>query len=40
VSERTGAGTGRTYSIPITCVDPSGNIAATAVTVVVPHDRR
>lgn len=40
ISERTGAGLGRTYTIPITCVDPSGNTATEPVIVTVPHDRR
>jgi uncharacterized membrane protein len=40
MSERAGAGIGRSYTIPIICVDPSGNGATAAVKVLVPHDRR
>jgi uncharacterized membrane protein len=40
MSDRAGTGIGRSYAIPITCVDPSGNAATTAVRILVPHDRR
>lgn len=39
-AERSGNGSGRVYSISVTCVDESGNESASTVTVLVPHDRR
>jgi uncharacterized membrane protein len=39
-SERYGSGTGRVYTIPITCTDPSGNVVSRPVVVTVPHDQR
>jgi hypothetical protein len=38
-AERSGSGTGRIYTITITCTDQSGNSATEEVTVLVPHDR-
>jgi probable HAF family extracellular repeat protein len=38
-AERSGAGTGRLYTIPITCTDPSGNSTRAETVVQVPHDR-
>lgn len=40
VAEREGSGIGRLYTIPITCVDPSGNTTSEPIIVSVPHDRR
>lgn len=37
-AERDGRGDGRTYTIAVECRDASGNVAAGAGTVVVPHD--
>ncbi|MCU0858044.1 MAG: hypothetical protein MUC65_06545 [Pontiellaceae bacterium] len=34
---RKGNGSGRIYTIPITCLDPSGNSARRTVTVIVPR---
>lgn len=39
-AERAGGGTGRIYTITITCTDDAGNSSAKTVTVGVPHDRR
>jgi uncharacterized membrane protein len=39
-SERYGKGSGRLYTVPIECRDPSGNVASQVVAVAVPHDRR
>jgi hypothetical protein len=38
-AERSGSGTGRVYTITITCADIYGNIATQNVTVAVPHDQ-
>jgi Ig-like domain from next to BRCA1 gene/PKD domain/Lecithin:cholesterol acyltransferase/HYR domain/Divergent InlB B-repeat domain len=38
-AERTGAGSGRTYTITVQCADASGNSAPRNVVVVVPHDQ-
>jgi hypothetical protein len=38
-AERLGNGSGRVYTITITCVDPAGNSSQKSVTVTVPHDR-
>jgi hypothetical protein len=35
-SERSGTGSGRTYTITLTCADPSGNTVVRTVTVKVP----
>ena len=35
-AERSGTGSGRTYTITVTCTDPSGNSAVKTVTVKVP----
>jgi hypothetical protein len=40
MSESAGGGSGRVYSVSITCVDPSGNAATAPVIVSVPHDQR
>lgn len=39
-AERAGNGSGRIYTIGITCRDSAGNAAGRTVTVSVPHDRR
>jgi hypothetical protein len=36
--ERSGAGTGRVYSIEVSCVDGSGNATTATATVVVPKN--
>ncbi|MEP6769266.1 MAG: lamin tail domain-containing protein [Acidobacteriota bacterium] len=36
-AERSGKGTGRTYSIAIRCADPSGSASTATVAVSVPH---
>ena len=39
-SDRLGSGTGRVYTIAITCVDSAGNVSEPATTTVtVPHDQ-
>jgi len=38
-AERSGKGTGRVYTVTVTCTDPSGNSSPGEVTVKVPHDR-
>ena len=38
-AERSGKGTGRTYTITVQCIDHVGNTAEQLVTVTVPHDR-
>jgi hypothetical protein len=38
-SERAGSGTGRIYTIPISCTDLSGNSSTKSVAVTVPHDK-
>jgi hypothetical protein len=39
-AERAGTGTGRIYSIAVSCTDRSGNVSAPAlVNVTVPHNR-
>jgi pimeloyl-ACP methyl ester carboxylesterase len=38
-SERTGGGSGRTYTITVACADASGNAATGTVAVSVPHDQ-
>lgn len=37
-AERSGTGTGRVYTITITCTDQAGRSSSQAVTVNVPHD--
>jgi hypothetical protein len=40
VASRTGGGTGRMYTIDVTCADAAGNLSAPrATTIVVPHDQ-
>ncbi len=39
-AERSGSGPGRTYTLTYRATDRSGNFAAAAATVTVPHDRR
>ncbi len=38
-SERAGTGTGRVYTITITCTNSAGLSSSKAVTVLLPHDR-
>jgi hypothetical protein len=38
-ADRNGNGTGRIYTIAVTCTDASGNAATGMTTVTVPHDR-
>ncbi|HEV2802889.1 MAG TPA: alpha-amylase family glycosyl hydrolase [Pyrinomonadaceae bacterium] len=38
-AERSGAGTGRVYTVTITCADAAGNTSNRAVTVAVPRGR-
>jgi hypothetical protein len=38
-AERSGRGTGRTYTVAVTCRDAAGNATTGTTTVVVPHDR-
>jgi len=37
-ADRRGDGTGRIYTIAITCTDAAGNSTHKTVTVAVPHD--
>ena len=39
-AERSGAGTGRIYTVTLTCADPSGNTSTATATASVAHDRR
>jgi hypothetical protein len=39
-AERAGSGSGRVYTITITCMDSSNNISSKTVMVSVPHDQR
>lgn len=39
-AERSGSGSGRIYTITITCTDQLGQTTQTTVIVTVPHDRR
>jgi hypothetical protein len=38
-AERSGKGSGRTYTITYKATDASGNESMTSVTIEVPHDR-
>jgi hypothetical protein len=38
-ADRLGSGSGRVYTIHLTCTDPSGNVAQGTVVVTVPHDQ-
>jgi YVTN family beta-propeller protein len=38
-AERSGGGSGRIYTITITCTDSSGNASTQSLTVLVPHNR-
>jgi hypothetical protein len=38
-AERDGGGTGRVYTVYVTCADASGNLADAIVDVTVPHDQ-
>jgi hypothetical protein len=40
MAERSGAGTGRIYTITFQAVDDSNNSADSSATVIVPHDQR
>jgi len=39
LADRNGNGTGRIYTILITCKDAGGNVSTATVTVTVPHDQ-
>ena len=39
-AERTGGGSGRTYTLTIKTRDAAGNVTTGTATVFVPHDRR
>lgn len=39
-ADRNGLGSGRTYSVEVTCTNATQLSASTLVTVVVPHDQR
>ena len=39
LAERDGNGTGRVYTITITCTNPVGDVTIKTTTVVVPHDQ-
>lgn len=39
-AERSGLGTGRVYTIGLTCTDAAGNASSGSTTVLVPHDQR
>ncbi|MFN2400473.1 MAG: hypothetical protein ABR543_17825 [Gemmatimonadaceae bacterium] len=39
-AERSGRGTGRVYTIAVSCRDAAGNTANGTTTVLVPHDQR
>jgi hypothetical protein len=39
-AERSGAGSGRIYTITVTCTDAAGNRSSKSTTVTVPHDNR
>jgi hypothetical protein len=38
-AERSGRGSGRTYTVTVTATDAAGNKASAAATVIVPHDK-
>lgn len=38
-AERSGLGTGRVYTITVSCRDAAGNVSSQVVTVSVPHDQ-
>ena len=39
-AERAGNGSGRTYTLTVTCTDAAGNRTVRTATVLVPHDQR
>jgi hypothetical protein len=39
-AERSGKGSGRTYTITVTCADPAGNTVTRTVTVKVPMSQK
>jgi uncharacterized protein len=39
-AERAGGGSGRIYTVTLTCADPSGNISAATAIAAVAHDNR
>ena len=39
-AERAGGGTGRVYTIQITCTDSANNSSSKSVAVTVPHDKK
>jgi hypothetical protein len=39
-AERLGAGSGRIYTVTVTCTDLAGNMSSKSTTVTVPHDNR
>ena len=38
-AERSGSGSGRVYTIQVSCTDALGNVAMGTVDVIVPHDQ-
>lgn len=38
-ADRLGTGTGRIYTISVTCTDAAGNASSRSTTVIVPHDQ-
>jgi hypothetical protein len=38
-AERSGTGTGRVYTVQVSCVDDAGNVATATVGVSVVHDQ-
>ncbi len=38
-AERSGKGSGRTYTVRITATDAAGNMSAAEVPIIVPHDK-
>jgi hypothetical protein len=38
-AERLGSGSGRTYTIAVTCTDANGSAGTRSATVTVPHDQ-
>lgn len=38
-AERSGLGTGRVYTITLTCTDAANNVTVRNATVIVPHSK-